>query len=156
MQNEKPDILKRYKELTLQRNMLKTMLSRLNELTGDDIILSMNYQKPYSKPETPQCVPANQTQYIAINYWEEYRKHYETEFRECFDKLIQIDKELLVIEAAIKQLPEHYQQLIQLIVIEGETWETAEQTLSIARSTISNWRKNAITLIEKYCASFDI
>ena len=47
MQKETDNILTRYKELYLQRNMLKSMLARLDELTEEDIILSMNYENLY-------------------------------------------------------------------------------------------------------------
>lgn len=149
------DILTRYKELIIQRNMLKSMLQRLNELTEEDIIISMNYDKPYNDSSSQRCIPSNQTQYIAVNYKREFRSRYESELRECFEKLITTDKELLLIEAAIKQLPEHYQRLIHLLVVDEISWDEAAITLSIARSTVSKWRKNAISLIEKYCASIN-
>lgn len=150
---EKQNILTRYKELIIQRSMLKSMLQRLDELTEEDIIISMNHEKPLDDSSSRRCIPANQTQYIAINYKREFHSRYETELRKCFEKLITTDKELILIEAAIKQLPEHYQRLIHLLVIEEASWDEIETTLSIARSTITKWRKNAIGLIEKYCTT---
>lgn len=152
---EQQDILTRYKELIIQRNMLKSMLQRLNELTEEDIIISMNYDKPYNDSSSQRCIPANQTQHIAVNYKREFHSLYEKELRECFENLITTDKELLLIEAAIKQLPDHYQKLINLLVIDEVSWDEAAMTLSIARSTITKWRRNAIALIEKYCASIN-
>lgn len=155
MQQENYNILTRYKELSLQRNMLKSMLVRLDELTEDDVILSMNYEKLHADTESHRCIPTNQTQHIAITYHEEYRKRYEAKLRECCEKLIQIDKELLVIEATIRQLPEHYQRFIQLIVIEEETWQATAEILSVSTSGLSKWKKNSIKLIEKYCTSIN-
>ena len=156
MQKESDNILTRYKKLYLQRNMLKSMLARLDELTEEDVILSMNYEKLYGEAEIHKCIPSNQTQHIAITYREKYRMRYETELRECYDKLIKTDKELSVIESAIKQLPERYQKFIQLIVIEEETWETTAKILFVTTGALAKWKKKSIALIEKYCAFIDI
>ena len=81
---------------------------------------------------------------------------YETELRECYEKLIKTDRELSLIESAIKQLPERYQKFIQLIIIEEETWETTAKILFVTTSALAKWKKKSIELIEKYCASIKI
>ena len=51
------------------------------------------------------------------------------------------DKELAMYDAAIEQLPAHYQQFIQLHLIEEQTWDYIKWKMSISSACMTKYRK---------------
>jgi len=82
-QTNHTEILERYKTLRKEQNMLK----HLEKLSEEDIIESMNYEKP-DDGLSQRCVNPNRTAYIATNYKQEFHQKYEAELRDCFDRYL--------------------------------------------------------------------
>ena len=139
-QTNHTEILERYKTLRKERNMLKSMLKHLEKLSEEDIIESMNYEKPDNG--LPQrCVNRDRTAYIATNYKQEFHQKYESELRDCFDRFMKVDKELAIYNAALEQLPAHLLEFAHLYLIEEQTWDYIQFKLSISHTCISKYRK---------------
>lgn len=146
--NTESNTLNRYKELKVERIMLESMMKRIGELTEEDIIVSMNYEKP--EDASKKCIGSSHTQYIAMNYKQEFRKRYENELRDCFEKFIVVDREITLIEAAIKLLPTHLQQFIKYYIDENLTWYEIEELMHISHAGVGRWKKQASNMIDKY------
>jgi len=138
------EILERYKTLRKERNMLKSMLKHLEKLSEEDIIESMNYEKPEDDIHH-KCINGDRTAYIATNYKLEFHKKYETELRDCFDRFMKVDKELAMYDAALEQLPHHLLEFAQIYLIEEQTWDYIQLKLSISHTCISKYRKKIAT-----------
>ena len=139
-QTNHTEILERYKTLRKERNMLKSMLNHLKKLSEEDIIESMNYEKP-DDGLSQRCVNANRTANISTNYKQEFHPKYEAKLRDCFDRFMKVDKELAIYDAAIEQLPPHYQQFIQFHLIEEQTWDYIKWKMSISSACMTKYRK---------------
>lgn len=146
--NTESNMLNRYKELRAERIMLETMMKRLEKLTEEDIIVSMNYEKPEELGR--KCIGSSHTQYIAMNYKQEFRKQYEKELRDCFEKLMSIEREIILIEAAIKLLPTHLQQFIKYYIDENLTWYEIEELMHVSHAGVGRWKKQVSEKIDKY------
>ena len=56
-------------------------------------------------------------------------------------RFMKADKELAMYDAAIEQLPAHYQQFIQLHLIEEQTWDYIKWKMSISSACMTKYRK---------------
>ena len=147
--NTEDNILNRYRKLRVERSLLCSMLAHLEELTEEDIIVAMNYEKPEELMGT-RCIGSGHTQYIALHYKQEFRKRYEDELQGCFEKFMIVDKELAAIEAGIRLLPEHLQQFVNYYVVDGLTWFEIEDEMSISHSCVGRWRKRVSDTLNQY------
>lgn len=147
--NTESDVFDRYRQLRLERNLLKSMLVHLEELTEEDIIISMNYERP-EEQKGQRHIASGHTQYIAMHYKEEFRKRYEEELKDCFERFMVVDKELAMIEASIKLLPEYLQEFIKYYIVEGLSWNEIEDVMSVSHSGVGRWRKQAAKLLNEY------
>lgn len=147
--NEENDVLDRYRQLRVERNLLKSMLVHLEELTEEDIIISMNFER-MEELKGQRHIASGHTQYIAMNYKKEFRERYEKELKDCFERFIVVDKELTAIGASIKLLPEYLQQFINYYIVDGLTWSEIEDAMSVSHSGLGQWRKRANKLLNEY------
>lgn len=146
--NTEKDVFERYRQYRNERILLQSMLAHLEELSEEDVIVSMNYDKPGE--QGIRSIGSGHIPYIAMNYKREFMKKYEEEVKQCAERFMVVDKELTIIEAGIKLLPEQHQRFVKYYLEDGLTWFEIEDLLSISHSTIRNWRKKIAEKLEIY------
>lgn len=142
------DVFETYRQLRDERALLKSMLMHLEELTEEDIIVSMNYEKP-DELKGMRCIGSNHVSYIAMNYQREFGRRYESELMECFERFMIVDKKLAAIEAGVKLLPMHLQKFVKYYIDDGMTWFEIENQMNISHSSVGRWKKQAAEKLNK-------
>lgn len=152
--NAETKVFERYRQLRRERSLLKSMIARLEKLAEEDIIETMNYKR-LEEQSGKRHIESGHTPYIALHYKKEFRKQYEEELKECYKRFLAVDKELALIEASIRLLPEHLQQFVKHYAVDGLTWFEIEEIMAISHASVGRWRKQAEKLLNDYMELID-
>lgn len=142
-------MLKEYETMKKRLSVAEFQLSQFEGVSESDVIHSMTLAHPQEGERVQTSNISDKTASVALNY----RQVMERENREWFNYLLKeyryISEELSFFESCVKSLPDNLPSLVMDLINKENTWDEIATKYSIARSTITKYRKRAIMMIDE-------
>ena len=139
------NIISNYQDMVKEREQISQRLKELqNEfLTDRDIIEALSFSHP-DDDRVQTSGTSDKTCKIALCYRDKKNKVLDDSYRYWTSRYNEINSEIETFEEAVKRLPGDLAEVMQLIVIDNNTWEQAETMLCMSRMSLHRVRKQAI------------
>ena len=139
------NIISNYQDMVKEREQISQRLKELqNEfLTDGDIIEALSFSHP-DGDRVQTSGTSDKTCKIALCYRDKRNQVLDDSYRYWTERYNAINSEIETFEEAVKRLPDELAEVIQLIVIDNNTWDQAETMLCMSRMSLQRIRKQCI------------
>ena len=138
-------LLRGYPSLQREIALLRYQLDHMSEVSGDDMIESMNFSHGDSLTGISNPGVSNKTQSIALNYQAETARESE-ELREGLRlNLYELEKERDELLRRIGLLGDDQAMVLRTYYIERKTWDETARILNLSKRTALRIRDAAIS-----------
>lgn len=139
------NIISNYQDMVKERDQISKRLRELQDefLTDRDIIEALSFSHP-DGDRVQTSGTSDKTCKIALCYRDKRNQVLDDSYKYWTGRYNEINSEIETFEEAVKRLPNDLSEVIQLIVIDNNTWEQAGTMLCMSRMSLHRVRKQAI------------
>lgn len=135
-----------YPKMLGLRAALKNQIERYRPVSTEDVIESMTFSQP-SDDRVQTSTISDKTCRIALLYRDRVNQLNEEMIGTWVKEYSYLDEEIGFLESSIRKLPDNLQDVMSLLVLDGDTWDEVEGCLRMNRKAIASCRREALGLL---------
>lgn len=138
-------MIKEYPDMKFERSCLLSQMKSC-KVTEDDVIYTMCFSHPDG--ERVQCSGiSDKTAKVAMSFRDRQRQMEEERYYFLFSKYRHLDEEITFLEESIAGIPGEIGEIMDELIIKGDTWESVCFSHCIGIHKLSDMRKQGIKIL---------
>lgn len=136
-----------YNELRQQRALLDMQIQYYSGVSEADIIESQTFGHPDDNDRVQSSTISDKTASIAMRLRKMIARDNKAYYKFLLDEYRQVDEEICFFEKALETMGHPKADIILEMVRDGSTWDTLAHEYCVSRSTIRNYKNEAVEVL---------
>ncbi len=143
------NMMKEYKNMKKELTILEFQLGQFKGISEEDMIQSMQLSHPDGDERVQTSTLSDKTAKVAMNYRQIIERENDAWFDFLWERHRKMTEEVEFFEGSVRNLSGILPDLIMKMVSGESTWDDLAAEYDISRRSIGNYKKKAITELNK-------